>query len=98
MGDGDAAAVAALAAARAHRDAGRRVAAIDACLLGIGARPADVELHLLLADLAGDAAEVGPSDARHRLLRLAELDGDAAAIERVRAAVAAASEPGAPPP
>ena len=98
LGDGDAAAVAALAAARAHRDAGRRVAAIDACLLGIGARPADVELHLLLADLAGDAAEVGPSDARHRLLRLAELDGDAAAIERVRAAVAAAPEPGAPPP
>lgn len=95
-GDGDAVAVAALAAARAHRAAGRRMAAIDACLLGIGARPADVELHLLLADLAGDAAEVGPSDARHRLLRLAELDGDAASIERVRAAVAAAPEAGAP--
>jgi len=97
-GDGDTAATAALAAAWAHRDAGRRVAAIDACLLGIGARPADVELHLLLADLAGDAAEVGPSDARHRLLRLAELDGDAAAIERVRAAVAAAPEAGPPAP
>jgi protein O-GlcNAc transferase len=93
--DGDAAATAALAAARAHRDAGRRVAAIDACLLGIGARPADVDLHLLLVDLAGDSAEAGPSDTRHRLLRLAELDGDAAAIERVRAAVVAASDAGA---
>ena len=50
---------------------------------GIGARPADVELHLLLADLTADAAEAGPSDARHRLLRLAELDGDAG--DRARA-------------
>lgn len=94
-GDGDAAAAAALGAATAHRDAGRRVAAIDACLLGIGARPADVELHLLLADLTADIGEAGPSDARHRLLRLAELDGDTGAIERVRAAIAAAADAGA---
>jgi hypothetical protein len=91
-GDAEAAGTAALAAARAHRDAGRRAAAIDAGLLGIGARPADVELHLLLADLAAAAADAASSDARQRLLRLAELDGDPAAIELVRVAIAAAGE------
>jgi len=84
-GDAQSAAVAALAAARAHRADGRVAAAFDACLLGIGLRPGDVELHLLLADLAVDhgwTAQAG--DAYRQLLRLAELDGDAAAADLVR--------------
>src|SRR5207245_9409359 len=40
-----------LAAARAHRRAGRLVAAVDACDLAIGLMPADADLHLLLAEL-----------------------------------------------
>jgi len=84
-GDADAAAAAALAAAQAHRAHGRVAAAFDACLQGIGTRPGDVSLHLLLADLAVDrgwAAQAG--EAYRQLLRLAELDGDAAAAELVR--------------
>jgi hypothetical protein len=96
-GDHAAAAAAALAAARAHRAGGRRVAAMDACLLGIASRPADVELHLLLADLAAGPSDAsGAADARQRLLRLAELDRDAAAADRVREAIAATSGDRAP--
>ena len=84
-GDADSAAAAALAAARAHRDEGRVAAAFDACLLGIGVRPGDVELHLLLADLAVDRGWTGQAgDAYRQLLRLADLDGDAAAADLVR--------------
>ena len=88
-GDADAAAAAALAAARAYRDQGHLAAAFDACLQGIGARPADVDLHLLLADLAvgrGWTAQAG--DTYRHLLRLVELDGDAALGEAIRAAAA----------
>jgi tetratricopeptide (TPR) repeat protein len=84
-GDTESAAVAALAAARAHRADGRVAAAFDACLLGIGARPGDVDLHLLLADLAVDHGWSGQAgDAYQQLLRLADLDGDAAAADLVR--------------
>ena len=84
-GDTESAAAAALAAARAHREEGRVSAAFDACLLGIGVRPGDLELHLLLADLAVDHGWTSQAgDAYHRLLRLADLDGDAAAADLVR--------------
>lgn len=85
-GDADAAAAAALAAGRAYLEAGQADAAMDACVLGIGARPADTELHLLLVQLGvSRAGEAWAADAHARLLRLAELDGDAAAAERIRA-------------
>jgi tetratricopeptide (TPR) repeat protein len=84
-GDAASAAVAALAAARAHREEGRVAAAFDACLLGIGIHPGDVDLHLLLADLAVDQGWTGQAgDAYRQLLRLADLDGDAATADLVR--------------
>jgi Tfp pilus assembly protein PilF len=84
-GDAESAAVAALAAARAHREDGRVAAAFDACLLGIGIRPGDVDLHLLLADLAVDHGWTSQAgDAYRQLLRLADLDGDAATADLVR--------------
>jgi len=84
-GDPESAAVAALAAARAYRAGGRVAAAFDACLQGIGVRPGDVELHLLLADLAVDHGWTGQAgDAYHQLLRIADLDGDVAAADLVR--------------
>jgi cytochrome c-type biogenesis protein CcmH/NrfG len=84
-GDTETAAAAALAAARAHRADGRMAAAFDACLLGIGVRPGDVDLHLLLADLAVDHGWSGQAgDAYHQLLRIADLDGDTAAADVVR--------------
>jgi tetratricopeptide (TPR) repeat protein len=85
-GDSDAAAAAALAAGRSYLEAGQSDAAMDACVLGIGARPDDTELHLLLVQLGvSRAGEAWAADAHARLLRLAELDGDAAAAERIRA-------------
>lgn len=84
-GDAESAAAAALAAAHAHRAAGRVAAAFDACLQGIGVRPGDVELHLLLADLAVDRGWTNQAgDGYRQLLRLAELDEDAAAADLVR--------------
>ena len=89
-GDVEGAAVAALAAANAHRQEGRVGAAFDAGLLGIGVRPGDVDLHLLLADLAVDRGWTGQAgEAYRQLLRLADLDGDAAAAELVRRTAAA---------
>lgn len=89
-GDAEAAASAALAAARAHREDGRIDAAFDACLLGIGARPGDVDLHLLLADLAVDRGWTSQAgDAYRHLLRLADLNGDAAGADLVRRTAAA---------
>jgi tetratricopeptide (TPR) repeat protein len=89
-GDGDAAADAALAAARAYRSLGHVTAAFDACLQGIGARPADVDLHLMLADLALDRGWTGRAGDIYRdLLRLVELDGDPVLGERVRDAAVA---------
>lgn len=73
-----------LAAARAHRRAGRLVAALDACYLAISVTPADPELHLLLAELYLDRG--WRSQAADKLLlvgRLADLDADAAVRERL---------------
>ncbi len=89
QGDVDAAAAAALAAARAYRAQGHVAAAFDSCLQGIGARPADVALHLLLADLSVDSGWTGHAgDTYRNLLRLVDLDGDAALGAAVRAAAA----------
>jgi tetratricopeptide (TPR) repeat protein len=79
-----------LAAARAHRRAGRLVAAVDACDLAISITPADPELHLLLAELYLDRG--WRSQAADKLLllgRLADLDGDAAVRERLCRLIAA---------
>ncbi len=95
-GDADAAAAAALTAAAAYRAQGHVAAAFDVCLQGISARPADVELHLLLADLAagrGWTAQAG--DTYANLLRLAELDRDEALGAVIRG-VAAERLPGDP--
>jgi tetratricopeptide (TPR) repeat protein len=95
-GDGAAAGAAALAAAGAYRAAGRTAAAIDACLAGIVQQPADVDLHLLLAEIALDAGWSGHAgDAYTGLLRLLELDGDDARREAVRT-IAAERLPGDP--
>jgi len=77
-----------LAAARAHRRAGRLSAAVDACYLAIGLAPSDPDLHLLLAELYLDRGWVGMATEKLLLLgRLAELDGDAAVRERLCALV-----------
>jgi tetratricopeptide (TPR) repeat protein len=79
-----------LAAARAHRRAGRLVAAVDACYLAISITPADPDLHLLLAELYLDRG--WRSQAADKLLllgRLADLDADAAVRERLCQLVAA---------
>jgi Tfp pilus assembly protein PilF len=89
-GDAGSAAAAALAAAHAHRAEGRVAAAFDACLLGIGIRPGDVDLHLLLADLAVDrgwSAQAG--ETYRQLIRLSDLDGDVATADLVRRTAAA---------
>lgn len=92
-GDRAAAGAAALAAAVAYADQGHDEAAADACLLGIEAVPADPDLHLLLARLGiGRAGAPSADETNTRLLRLAELDGDEAAMARVRAAAAPAAE------
>jgi hypothetical protein len=91
-GDADAAARAALAASRAYLAAGKADAAMDACVVGIAAKPADTELHLLLVELgASRAGQAWAADAHARLLRLAELDQDDAAAERIRAAAISAA-------
>jgi tetratricopeptide (TPR) repeat protein len=78
-----------LAAARAHRRAGRASAALDACDLAIAIAPSDVDLHLLLAELYLDRGwHVLAVDKVLLLGRLAELDDDSSARERVRALVA----------
>lgn len=88
-GDADAAGGFALAAARGYRARGRLAAAVDACLQGIGARPADADLHLLLADLAIERGWPGQAGETYRnLLRLVELDGDAGKADAIRAAAA----------
>lgn len=95
-GDPAAAAAAALEAGRAHRAAGHAAAAFDACLRGLESRPADPDIHLLLAELAIDRGWAGQARDTYRdLLRLAELDGNADIADRVRA-VALATLPDDP--
>ena len=79
-----------LAAARAHRRAGRLVAAVDACYLAISITPADPDIHLLLAEIYLDRG--WRSQAADKLLllgRLADLDADAGVRERLCQLVAA---------
>jgi tetratricopeptide (TPR) repeat protein len=79
-----------LAAARSHRRAGRLAAALDACDLALGVAPADPELHLLLAELYLDRGwRQLATDKLLLLARLAELDADAATVDRLRGLVAA---------
>jgi tetratricopeptide (TPR) repeat protein len=90
-GDAPGAVAAAMAAARAFRAAGHPVAALDACDRGLESGPDDVDLHLLIAELAFERGAVGPaSDTYRNLLRLVEIDGDSAARDRVLAAARAA--------
>jgi len=73
-----------LAAARAHRRAGRLVAAVDACDLAIGLAPADPDLHLLLAELYLDHGwRTLATDKLLLLGRIAELDEDRATRDRL---------------
>lgn len=68
-----------LAAAKAHRAVGRSIAAIDACYLALAVAPADVDLHLLLAELYLERGWRTPAVDKLVLLgRLAALgdDGD----------------------
>ncbi len=85
-----------LAAARAHRRAGRLSAAVDACYLAIGLAPSDPDLHILLTELYLDRGWRGQAVDKLLLLgRLADLDDDAAVRERLCALVSArlADEP-----
>jgi tetratricopeptide (TPR) repeat protein len=73
-----------LAAARAHRRAGRLSAAVDACYLAIGNAPADPDLHILLAELYLDRGWRGQAIEKLLLLgRLADLDENRAVRDRL---------------
>jgi tetratricopeptide (TPR) repeat protein len=73
-----------LAAARAHRRAGRLSAAVDACYLAIALAPSDPDLHLLLAELYLDRGwRTLAVDKLLLLGRIAELDGDGATRDRL---------------
>jgi thioredoxin-like negative regulator of GroEL len=73
-----------LAAAAAHRRAGRSFAAIDACYLALAAAPADVDLHVLLTELYLERGWRAPAIDKLLLLgRLAELADDGATRERL---------------
>lgn len=78
-----------LAAARAHRRAGRTSAALDACDLAIAVAPSDVDLHILLAELYLDRGWRPLAVEKVVLLgRLADLDEDSDARGRLRDLVA----------
>jgi tetratricopeptide (TPR) repeat protein len=83
-GDADAAREGFLVAAAAHRAAGRSVAAIDACYLALAVAPADVDLHLLLAELYLERGWRVPAIDKLLLLgRLASLADDDSIRQRV---------------
>ena len=95
-GDVDAAREGFLIAAAAHRAAGRSVAAIDACYLALAVAPADVELHLLLAELYLERGWRAPAIEKLLLLgRLGSLTEDES-IRRKVCALAAERLPGEP--
>jgi tetratricopeptide (TPR) repeat protein len=73
-----------IAAAGAHRAAGRSVSAIDACYLALAIAPDDVDLHLLLAELYLDRGWRSLATDKLVLLgRLAGLEEDASTRERI---------------
>ena len=77
-----------LAAARAHRRAGRVAAAVDACYQAIGLAPADPDLHLLLVEVYLDRGWRAEATEKLLLLdRLATLDADQAVRDRLCALV-----------
>jgi tetratricopeptide (TPR) repeat protein len=79
-----------LAAAEAHRRVGRTNAAIDACYLGLAVAPDHPSIHLLLAELYVERGWQGQAAEKLVLLaRLADLDDDRIARERLCALVAA---------
>ena len=85
-----------LTAARSHRRAGRSIAAIDALYLALAVAPADVDLHLLLAELYLERGWRAPAvDKLVLLARLAELAGDDDARRRL-CALATDRLPGEP--
>ncbi len=86
-GDARGAVAAAMAAARAFRAAGHPIAALDACVDSLEAGPDDVDLHLLIAELAFEHGATGSAGDTYRgLLHLAEIDEDAAGRDRILAA------------
>lgn len=73
-----------LAAAAAHRSLGEPDAALDACYLALETAPADVRLHLTLADLYLDRGWRSVAREKVALLaRVVELDGDASGREEI---------------
>jgi tetratricopeptide (TPR) repeat protein len=83
-GDPEAARDRLLAAAAAHRAAGKIDAALDACYLALGLAPADPELHLALAELYLDRGWRGPAADKILLLgRLVDFTRDGTIRERV---------------
>jgi tetratricopeptide (TPR) repeat protein len=83
-GDSGAARDGLLAAADAYRRTGRALAAIDACYLALAVAPADVDLHLTLAELYLESGWRALAVDKLVLVgRLAELDEDPATRERV---------------
>jgi tetratricopeptide (TPR) repeat protein len=83
-GDGAAARDGLLAAAAAHRANGRSAAAIDACNLALAVAPADVDLHLLLAELYLERGWRSPAaDKLVLLARLASLEDDPGTRQRI---------------
>ena len=84
-GDHTAAREGLLAAAAAHRTAGRSVAAIDACYLALAIAPDDVDLHLLLAELYLERGWRTPAaDKLVLLARLASFADDEATRDATR--------------
>lgn len=86
-GDAQGAVAAAMAAAQAFRAAGHPVAALDACVGGLRAGPDDIDLHLLIAELAVERGAAGAAGDTYRgLLHLVEIDGDTARRDRILSA------------
>lgn len=83
-GDHVAARTSLLAAAYAYRRTGRPLAAIDACFVALEVAPADVDLHLMLAEIYLESGWRTPAvDKLVLLSKLAELDNDPTTRERV---------------
>jgi tetratricopeptide (TPR) repeat protein len=79
-----------LLAARALREGGRLLAALDACYLALAVAPADPELHLILAELYDDRGwSLQAADKLVLLARLLDLEDDRATRQRLCQLVAA---------
>ncbi len=73
-----------LAAAYAYQRTGRSLAAIDACYLLLAVAPADIDVHLMLAELYLESGwRAMAVDKLALLSQLAELDNDPTGSERV---------------